>query len=276
MPKVEIDYSNTIIYKITCNDSNISDKYVGHTTNFVQRKHSHKNNCYNQNSQCYKLKLYETIRQNGGWSNWKMEIINFFNCKDHYEARIKEQEYFELLNANLNSIDPVPKPKIKNVVELNIKQHIYCETCNVKFTNLKLFETHNATKKHLNKTNNVALFSNQNLCSKYFCEKCDYHTSKKSNYDEHLLTEKHKLAFSLSKFICKKCSKIYMDNSGLWRHKKKCFPQQHVLPIQEPIQEPIQASAIITIDVLLQVLKQNEELQKLLIEQTSKFIELAK
>ena len=28
MPKVEIDYSNTIIYKITCNDSNITDVYV--------------------------------------------------------------------------------------------------------------------------------------------------------------------------------------------------------------------------------------------------------
>ncbi len=42
MPKVEIDYSTTIIYKITCNDSNVTDKYVGHTTNFVQRKHAHK------------------------------------------------------------------------------------------------------------------------------------------------------------------------------------------------------------------------------------------
>ena len=29
MPKNEIDYSNTIIYKITCNDSNVTDKYVG-------------------------------------------------------------------------------------------------------------------------------------------------------------------------------------------------------------------------------------------------------
>ena len=39
MPKNEIDYSNTIIYKITCLDPNITDVYVGHTTNFVQRKH---------------------------------------------------------------------------------------------------------------------------------------------------------------------------------------------------------------------------------------------
>ena len=50
MPKVEIDYSNIIIYKITCNDPNITDAYVGHTTNFVQRKHCHKQECINKNS----------------------------------------------------------------------------------------------------------------------------------------------------------------------------------------------------------------------------------
>ena len=48
MPKVEIDYSNTIIYKITCNDSTVTDKYVGHTTNFVQRKYAHKDGCTNE------------------------------------------------------------------------------------------------------------------------------------------------------------------------------------------------------------------------------------
>ena len=59
MPKVEIDYSNTIIYKITCNDSNVTDKYVGHTTNFVQRKHAHKHNCSDSLAQT--CKLYKTI-----------------------------------------------------------------------------------------------------------------------------------------------------------------------------------------------------------------------
>ena len=94
MPKTEIDYSNTIIYKITCKDSNVNDLYVGHTTNFVQRKHAHKQSCINDKSPNHKCKVYEVIRNNGGWDNWNMEIINFFNCYDHYEARQKEQEYF--------------------------------------------------------------------------------------------------------------------------------------------------------------------------------------
>ena len=32
MPKKEIDYSNTIIYRIVCKDTNITECYVGHTT----------------------------------------------------------------------------------------------------------------------------------------------------------------------------------------------------------------------------------------------------
>ena len=94
MPKIEIDYSNTIIYKITCKDPLIKDIYIGHTTNFVQRKHAHKQSCINVKNHNYKLKLYEVIRANGGWNNWKMEIIDFFNLNDHYEARQKEQEYY--------------------------------------------------------------------------------------------------------------------------------------------------------------------------------------
>ena len=56
MPKTEIDYSNTVIYKITCKDQNISDLYVGNTTNFVQRKHAHKQSCTNEKSVNYKSK----------------------------------------------------------------------------------------------------------------------------------------------------------------------------------------------------------------------------
>ena len=102
MPKVEIDYSNTIIYKIICKDPLITDAYVGHTTNFVQRKYAHKQACNNIKSLCYNLKLYKTIRENGNWCNWEMTIVNFYNCKDHLEARQKEQEYFISLNATLN------------------------------------------------------------------------------------------------------------------------------------------------------------------------------
>ena len=122
------------------------------------------------------------------------------------------------------------------------------------------------------------MFSNVNLpkiCSKYSCNICDYHTSKKSSYDDHLLSAKHnlaiirnqKIAIACAKFICPNCSKIYKDNSGLWRHKKKCITNDQSIETQQPT---------ISTDVVLQILKQNEDLQKLLIEQTSKIMEMAK
>jgi predicted GIY-YIG superfamily endonuclease len=50
MPKEDVDYSNTIIYKIYCKDETITDVYVGYTTNFTQRKYSHKIACNNMNN----------------------------------------------------------------------------------------------------------------------------------------------------------------------------------------------------------------------------------
>ena len=154
MPKTEIDYSNTVIYKITCKDPLITDLYVGHTTNFVQRKHGHKQSCINEKSNNYNCKLYKTIRANGGWDNWVMEIVAFFKCNDHYEARIKEQEYFTSLNATLNSLEPLPKPKFKQIEapEPIVKTEHFCETCKVSLQNQELLDVHNQTQKHCKKT----------------------------------------------------------------------------------------------------------------------------
>jgi hypothetical protein len=78
------------------------------------------------------------------------------------------------------------------------------------------------------------MFSNQikpKLSFKYYCEICDYGTSKKSNITNHFTSSKHiksmdsnqnQPKFS-SQYICQNCQKTYKDNSGLWRHKKKCI-----------------------------------------------------
>ena len=103
MPKDNIDYSNTIIYKIYCNNDTITDTYVGHTTNFYVRKHQHKISCNNSKNV---LIIYKTIRENGGWCNWNMIEIAKYNCKDSTEARIKEQQHYEELKSTLNSCPP--------------------------------------------------------------------------------------------------------------------------------------------------------------------------
>jgi hypothetical protein len=106
MPRLPIDYAKTIIYKIVCNDLNITECYVGHTTDFVCRKQGHKNRCINENGKKYNLKLYRIIRDNGGWVNYSMIEIEKYPCNDVNEAKKKEREWFEIINSKLNTYSP--------------------------------------------------------------------------------------------------------------------------------------------------------------------------
>ena len=82
---------------------------------------------------------------------------------------------------------------------------------------------------------------NQNMpkiCPKYNCNICDYNTNKKSSYNNHLLTAKHKNnengnknihlgnknmpKICLDNYTCNNCDKIFKNRSGLWKHKKIC------------------------------------------------------
>jgi hypothetical protein len=106
MPRLAIDYSKTLIYKLVCNDLSIKECYVGHTTDFTRRKREHKCNCNNEKRKKYNYKVYKTIRENGGWDNWTMIEVEKYPCRDDNEARAKEREWFEILNSGLNTQHP--------------------------------------------------------------------------------------------------------------------------------------------------------------------------
>ena len=103
MPKNQMDYSNTIIYKLCCKDPSITDIYIGHTTNFTQRKNQHKNLTNNVDCNRY---VYDFIRNHGGWDNWTMIQIENISCKDKREAESVEQYWIEKTAAKLNSMNP--------------------------------------------------------------------------------------------------------------------------------------------------------------------------
>ena len=65
MPRLPIDFSRTIIYKIVCKDLTIKDCYVGATTEFNKRKCGHKCKCVNENCKEYNYKVYQFIREHG-------------------------------------------------------------------------------------------------------------------------------------------------------------------------------------------------------------------
>ncbi len=229
MPKIEIDYSNTIFYKIYCIDVSINDVYIGHTTNFVQRKYSHKQGCSNTKSSNYNCKLYNVIRSNKGWDNWKMEIIAFHECDDLISAKKYEQQYFEEYNATLNSIEPLhkPKPIINRVVVKKKKQEpLYCHVCNIYLSSAKNQEIHNKTTKHI-KRGLIPTNKSPTISYKFICESCNYKCNKQSEINKHYSTRKHKnlqnptLDTTSKSYTCK-CGKIYKHSSTMYAHKKKC------------------------------------------------------
>lgn len=202
MSTAELDYSNTIIYKITCKDPNITDKYVGHTIDFVKRRYAHSNNAQSEKSPNYNLKLYKFIRDNGGWNNWKMEIVNFYNCNNLREAKEKEQEHYVELQATLNSIEPLkPKCDIKNEIPND--------------------------KKIQKSTNNLELANR----TKFICEICNTGTDNKFDFNKHLSSRKHldnNVANQIitKTHICKTCNSEYKHQSSLCKHSKICKQKQ--------------------------------------------------
>ena len=102
MPKVQTDYSNTIIYKLCCKNPEITDIYVGHTTNFTQRKNHHRIAC----DSLLDRYVYQYINDNGGWNNWTMIQLETYNCIDKRKAEAIEHSYIVQLGAKLNSNKP--------------------------------------------------------------------------------------------------------------------------------------------------------------------------
>jgi len=125
------------------------------------------------------------------------------------------------------------------------------------------------------------------LSSNYYCKCCDYSTSKKSNFDNHNLSAKHQKSMIVnvsndeiskisSKYACKNCNKVYKDNSGLWRHNKKCIKVEDASNnIIEPTEKSPDVVALL-LNQNMELIKQNQEFKDLIVEQNNKMIEMAK
>lgn len=97
----------------------------------------------------------------------------------------------------------------------------------------------------------------------YTCDLCHYITSRKSQYERHITTDKHKKRIietemkqnSSEKFKCS-CGDIFYSRTTLWRHKKTC-------------KEPKFSSNMITTELVMELIKDNKEMKQILLEQHS-------
>ena len=124
---------------------------------------------------------------------------------------------------------------------------------------------------------------------KYSCICCDFKSSKINDWNRHLLTPKHiknendtkmihddtNITQKNSLFTCS-CGNIYKHHSGLWRHKKKCEskPENITITVEEP--EPQPGNNQYSGDLILELLKQNQEFKELIIEQNKQMLEMSK
>jgi len=130
--------------------------------------------------------------------------------------------------------------------------------------------------------------SEEQKSSKIFhCEYCDYYTSRKSQYARHLLTDKHNFLTNPNEkvpdktyYICE-CGKEYKHQTTLCAHKKnnckhkkscdtsKQQPENIIMNVEE--EKP---AAEFDPEMILELLKQNQEFKDLIIEQNKKILEL--
>jgi len=122
---------------------------------------------------------------------------------------------------------------------------------------------------------NIKNAKNAKIKNDYKCEICNFITKRKNDYNRHIMTSKHKATIEgnikAEKRIVCNCGKEYKNRHGLSRHKQKCDYK----PIEEPTQEPTQNLTMIepNITMIIEIIKENQEIKKLLLEQTIKVSE---
>ena len=121
--------------------------------------------------------------------------------------------------------------------------------------------------------------NNSKLCSSFYCETCDYGTSKKSSFVNHNASAKHKRITNelqmgqkedknmldiIETFVCS-CGKQYQHRQGLWKHKKKCNNNNN---ISESTIKETEAKELIQY-----LMKENSEFKQLMIDQNKHMME---
>jgi len=93
-----------------------------------------------------------------------------------------------------------------------------------------------------------------NIPSNFYCENCDYYCSKKSCWNQHLMTSKHNkankgLIKANKEYFCEKCDIKFKHQSSYCRHKNKC------LKLESKKDEEVSDK-----DLIMMLIKQNSEL----------------
>ena len=117
--------------------------YIGSTKDLHKRELKHKSSSNNEKFNC---KLYQTIRTQGGWVNFKMTEIQRMDCNDE-ERRIRENELITDFNANMNTNRAYLSPAMKHFLHEKEKKTRKMCSCGTTFLS-KNGWLHKKSEKH--------------------------------------------------------------------------------------------------------------------------------
>jgi type I site-specific restriction endonuclease len=102
---------------------------------------------------------------------------------------------------------------------------------------------------------------------KYSCEKCDFYSNNKNDYNRHLQTKKHNTTITTklqpkSTHPCI-CGKIYNHRASLYNHKQRCTVAKNETTQSQPEMSKNEPSMT---EMFMQLMEKNQELQDQLLE----------
>jgi hypothetical protein len=91
------------------------------------------------------------------------------------------------------------------------------------------------------------------------------------------MTRKHMMAtnsnIQATPLFCEFCNKEYKNRTGLWRHKQKCKDDVKNEPTSQDTSEMPDVSKMITPELVMTLLTQNQEFKQLIVEQQQTMLE---
>ena len=166
------------IYSITCFNEKVKGIYVGSTSDFANRKKGHYSDSNDENKN--QKKVYKYINSNGGWDNWKFTCLEILTCTET-EARIIERDWYDKLEADLNSQRPYISDQERKISQSECSKRLYYKTQDRK-EQIKQYYFEN--KEAINERQKQCYFKNKEAINK-----------RQKQYDfenKEAITERHK------------------------------------------------------------------------------------
>jgi hypothetical protein len=185
--------------------------------------------------------------------NCYIELLELCPCHSNDELRICENKWIQELNCvnQNNAVDKTIELRAKKISKKNKESDNY-QVISKKKQNYNQENIEEISKKKFNK-----FF--------YNCDACNYTTTRDSQRKRHEMTSKHKLLIKKkinesNANICE-CGKKYAFASGLCLHKKTCIYLKN------------KSSDDYMNQIIMKLLKDNEEIKQMIIEQNKQQIQ---